>query len=391
MKAIVHTVVLVITVAGLLAANAFACTTFCLKNNGEVLFGRNYDWMIGDGVIFVNKRGVSKRSVVDQEKNQKTWVSSYGSVTFNQYGRENPMGGMNEIGLVIELMWLDGTRYPAADERPAVDVLEWIQFNLDTAATTAEVLANAESVRISSSIPLHYLVNDRAGNTATVEFLEGKLVYHSGNNLPVAALANDTYARSIDFSRKAKSPLSESSLDRFSRAAEKTAEFGKQQLTDKPAVDYAFEILNDVAQRNSTQWSVVYDQKRGRIYYRTRLSRAVKLIDARAFDFSCGSPVRVLDMNADLKGDVTSRFREYTRAANRDLIERSYNGTPFLKDTTAAERDLTAAYPEAFVCSVTNEASPKILATRPSHAVALNEVLYLVFPPYYVYKQIVSP
>ena len=31
-----------------------------------------------------------------------SWVSKYGSVTFNQYGRELPTGGMNEAGLVVE-------------------------------------------------------------------------------------------------------------------------------------------------------------------------------------------------------------------------------------------------------------------------------------------------
>jgi penicillin V acylase-like amidase (Ntn superfamily) len=31
-------------------------------------------------------------------------------VTFNQYGRNFPSGGMNEAGLVIELMWLEGSR-----------------------------------------------------------------------------------------------------------------------------------------------------------------------------------------------------------------------------------------------------------------------------------------
>jgi penicillin V acylase-like amidase (Ntn superfamily) len=44
------------------SSDVFACTTFCLKNNGEVLFGKNYDWTIGDGLVFVNKRGVSKIS-----------------------------------------------------------------------------------------------------------------------------------------------------------------------------------------------------------------------------------------------------------------------------------------------------------------------------------------
>src|SRR5687767_7326686 len=129
---------------------AFGCTAFCLKNSSEVLFGKNYDWSIGDGMLFVNKRGMSKISSLESEKNVAKWVSKYGSVTFNQYGWEQPSGGMNENGLAIELMWLDGTKYPKADGRPAIDVLEWIQYQLDTATNTAEVIRNAESVRIAS-------------------------------------------------------------------------------------------------------------------------------------------------------------------------------------------------------------------------------------------------
>src|SRR5215470_5207291 len=93
--------------SSLLSAPVSACTTFCLKNKGEMLFGRNYDYMFGDGMIMVNKRGVVKVSTSEAPEKPAQWTSKYGSVTFNQYGRENPMGGMNEAGLVIELMWLD--------------------------------------------------------------------------------------------------------------------------------------------------------------------------------------------------------------------------------------------------------------------------------------------
>ena len=81
-----------------LVSPSFACTTFCLKHNGEVLFGRNYDFRIGDALIFVNKRGVAKTATVGDSPNPAKWISRYGSVTFNQYGRENPTGGMNEAG-----------------------------------------------------------------------------------------------------------------------------------------------------------------------------------------------------------------------------------------------------------------------------------------------------
>src|SRR5215210_4777214 len=110
------------------ASAADACTTFCTRG----LFGRNYDFEIGHGMVLVNKRGLTKTS---QREQPASWTSRYGSVTFNQFGRDNATGGMNEKGLVVELMWLGGTEYPKADARPELGTLEWIQYQLDTAAT----------------------------------------------------------------------------------------------------------------------------------------------------------------------------------------------------------------------------------------------------------------
>jgi choloylglycine hydrolase len=288
MKKILVPIFSLLLVVCVSANQSLACTTFCLKNKNEIL---------------------------------------YGSVTFNQYGRENPMGGMNEAGLVIELMWLDGTQYPKADTRPTVDVLEWIQYQLDTALSVEEVLKNTEAMRITSRVTLHYLVNDKTGNSTTIEFLDGKLVAHAGDKLEVATLANDTYERSLKYAKTTapERAQSESSLDRFTRAAQKTREFDKQPRTEQEAVNYAFDILANVAQKNGTQWSIVYDQKRGKVYFRTRQSQAIKTIDAKAFDYACGSAVRIFDINAKESGDVTAKFTDYTRAANRDLIERSFN------------------------------------------------------------------
>lgn len=333
--------------------HAQACTTFCLKNNGDVLFGKNYDWMVGDGLVFVNKRGVAKVSNGEDRANPAKWISKYGSVTFNQYGRENPSGGMNEAGLVIELMWLDETQYPKADARPTVSTLEWIQYQLDTSATVEEVLRNAEKIRISSLVKLHYLVNDKAGNSATVEFLNGEFVARRGDTLPITALANHTYDESLAYSRTTSNEKARGrgSLDRFVRAAHKTSEFHKQAKSETEAVAYAFDILSNVAQERSTQWSIVYDQKRAKIHFRTLRAPQIKTIDAKAFDYSCGSKVKLFDMNAKGSGDVTASFVDYTRSANRDLIERAFNGTDFLKYLPDPFKDLLASYPEEFACS----------------------------------------
>src|SRR5215203_370540 len=332
--------------ASLFIAQSFGCTTFCLKNGGEVLFGKNYDWMIGDGMIFVNKRGVEKSAMTTGSETPARWTSKYGNVTFNQYGKDNPSGGINEAGLVIELMWLDDTQYPKPDTRPAIDVLEWIQYNLDISANVAEVIKNTEAVRIASPVKLHYLVSDRQGNSATVEFLDGNLVAHTGEKLAVSALTNDTYEKSLNYSKSvtAEKAKSESSFDRFTRAGQKSKEFAQKPKTEAEAVNYAFEILANVAQKNSTQWSIVYDQRRAKIHFRSMQSAGIKTIDTRAFDYTCGSAVKIFDVNAKESGDVTTKFIDYTHQANRSLIERAFNGTPFLKSVPASSRDELAAF-----------------------------------------------
>src|SRR4029078_10550574 len=106
----------------------------------------------------------------NQECETTRWRSRYGSITFNQYGKEFPTGGMNEKGLVVELMWLDETKYPSADKRPAIGVLQWIQYQLDNSTTIDEVIATDKKLRISATgtTPLHYLVADAYGKVATI-------------------------------------------------------------------------------------------------------------------------------------------------------------------------------------------------------------------------------
>lgn len=181
----------------------------------------------------------------------------------------------------------------------------------------------------------------------------------------------------------------ESSLDRFTRASTGAMEFAAGPKTEKAAVDHAFAMLDDVAQKGSTQWSIVYDQKRGKVYFKTRKSPEIKMVDMSAFDYSCSSPVKMFDMNAAGGGSVSRRFSTYTRAANRDLIERAFTGTDFLRSVPAAEKDAYAALPEKFPCGakapmITPE--PKQIAT----AVAAAGWPELIFPLYYVYKRVAS-
>lgn len=329
------------------AIPAPACTTFCLRDEGRVVFGKNYDWNVGDGMLIVNKRGVARTADLSGDPKPASWVSKHGSVTFNQYGRDFPSGGINEAGLTIELMWLDGSRYPDVDARPTVDVLQWIQYQLDNHATVDEALASDKGLRITSEVPIHYLVADRKGQVATVEFLDGRLVAHTGKDLPMAALANSTYAESLAFARKRGDDVPEGigSLNRFARAARRVRAFDGSD-----PVAYAFETLDQVAQPDYTQWSIVYEVDRGRVHFRTLDRRKIRTLDLKDVDFSCATPVRVLDLSADVQGDVAKRLVPYTRELNRDLVTASFRKTPFLARVPEAELERVTRYPESGVC-----------------------------------------
>src|SRR5436190_5770184 len=361
-KKVLVTVWSLIFVFGLAVDEALACTTFCLRGPGEVLFGRNYDFTIGDALIFVNKRGFSKTATVGDSRNPAKWIAKYGSVTFNQFGPENSTGGMDEMGLVVEQMWLDETEYPKDDARRTLGTQEWMEYLLDTSATTAEAVKNAEGVRIVSDVKVHYLISDKNGTAAAIEFVKGRMVVHAGDTLAVKTLTNDTYEKSIYYKHttSVEKDTSAGSLDRFTLAAQRTEQFEKQPKSEQEAVDYAFETLANVSIQDYTRWSIVYDQKRGKIYFRTLRSPQIKMIDTRGFDYSCGTPVKILDIDVKEPGDATSRFIDYTRKANRDLIERSFNGTDFLKGIPAGARDFLAAYSDSFICTSTQRAAAEL-------------------------------
>lgn len=335
--------------AGLIAATpVFACTSFSIANNGRVLVGYNYDWHLGDGLMFVNKRGLSKTSTVGAPNTAASWISKYGSVTFNQYGRDNPMGGVNEAGLVVQQMWQDAVRYPGHDNRPATGVLEWMQLQLDTRASTAEVLAGIEQTRIASRIPLHYMVCDRAGECAALEWIDGRLIAMPGLN----ALTNDTVADSLNFARSLgdqPAPGGAGSLQRFARAQQAGAGFSASSAAE--AVGKTFDTLDSLKQAGSTQWSIVYDLNEGQAHFRTRGNSAIKTLNFKSLDFGCATPTRVLDMNLAQVGAANPQLSDYTLQANRDLMQRSWRGTSFLKDIPQEVLEDEARHPERASCN----------------------------------------
>lgn len=316
--------------AGLLAAlPARPCTTCVLQGDGRLYFARNLDWIAEEGLVIVNPRELAKTAFVTPPHVPAKWTAKYGSVTFNQFGREQPFGGMNEAGLVVEQMMLMESEYPPADTRPEIGMLQWMQYQLDTCRTVAEVLAADERVRIEQpSVParVHYLICDAQGGIATIEFLGGKQVVHRGKDLPFRALANDTYASSLAHARANPAPETtpaqardRQSLSRFAHAATRAARF--TATTPERDLAYAFDTLEQVCQGEFTVWRIVYDIGAKRIHFRTRGTPQERVLDLKQLDFACQRTVQFADLKEAPTAGAGLKFRDLTEAEHRKYLD----------------------------------------------------------------------
>jgi len=207
--------------------NGFGCTTFALKNDNQILTGRNFDFMMDDGHMILNKRNVSKTVFESPPENQLKWTSKQGSITFNQVGRDFPYGGINESGLVIEQLWFNATKYPKPDHRYGISVLKWIQYQLDVSENIDDVINSDSRVRIEddSGAALHFFLTDRKGCCACIEFIEGEMKVKKGETLKVSVLTNNAYSESLEHLDSPKKERDNpniyicDSLQRFVRAA----------------------------------------------------------------------------------------------------------------------------------------------------------------------------
>jgi len=298
------------------ARPAHACSAFLRGGPAGPVLGKSYDWDDERGLVLVNKRGMDKRALVlSPGFSPAAWRSSLASLTFNQYGRELPNGGINEAGLTVEVLILPETTYELADARPAVTELGLVQYLLDQASTTAEAIELARKVRVDAvHARIHYFVCDAAASCGTLEFLGRKLVVSSGDAMPVRAVTNSPYAGSV---RALARPRTVSgSLARFALLA--------GRLRDAPEgspVAAAFADLEAVRFEDSTQWQIVYELRARRVHYRSRRHPSVKTVALGAFPPACVDPVMMLDISSDRAGDVASAFVPYREEANRALVE----------------------------------------------------------------------
>ena len=119
---------------------AQACSRALFKNSeGSVFTGRSMDWMNATATdLYLFPRGLSREGGTSGDTLK--WTSKYGSLISSFYNAATA-DGINEKGLVANLLYLSVSDYGAPEGKPTLNIAAWTQYVLDNFATVAEAVA----------------------------------------------------------------------------------------------------------------------------------------------------------------------------------------------------------------------------------------------------------
>jgi len=308
-------------------AVTWSCSAIVFKNDQSVYLAKNFDWTYSNGYVIKNLRNIAKRAFTGFTNNPVAWTSRYGSISFNQNGKEMPYGGINEKGLAVEMLWLDYTEYKLDTNLPMLNELEWIQYQLDNYSTVDEVLQNLDQFSVYPlKGKIHYIVADAEGKSVVIEHLGGKINYESLETNQCQAITNYDLTTSKNwFTNKenAKKGNVTHALFRYFKLQENIE---RRDFVKMLSAQTAMDVLDEVAIKKGefkTQWSIVYDLKKRLIYFKSAEEKTLKHIAFNELDFN--QHIQAIDVNTTGKGSVHTRMGDYTQGTNMQLIKFSFD------------------------------------------------------------------
>ena len=231
----------------------YACSGFAAFDDTEqAIFGRNFDWHEHPALILFTgpPDGYASVSMVD--------------ISYLGYGSDNtplddpkrlldapylPFDGMNAEGLAVCMMAVSHAEGGNDPGKITLDSLELIRLMLDYAENVPQALALIRDFNVDfGSVPIHYLLADRAGNSAVVEYLDGEaIVVHTEGKWQAAT----------NFILSEENPTGmDSSCWRYNHITQTLSE-ANGRLDEGSGM----KLLREVSQSGEmgTRWSVIYD------------------------------------------------------------------------------------------------------------------------------------
>ncbi len=345
MQAFFRYLMLFVVSSALMTADiAMACTrAVYLGPEDRLRTGRSMDWklpMVSN--LWAMPRGVARDGAAGERSAQ--WVAEFGSLVTTGYDISTA-DGMNEAGLVVNLLWEVEASYPEDDgETPRISLSVFPQYLLDRFATVADAVEDLRENPVlvaGGEVPVgppgraatvHVSISDATGDSAIIEFVDGEMViwhdrsyqvmtnepsfdrqlavleYWSGVNprefLPGTVRASDRFVRAHFYINS----VVQSDDPRIAAAS-------VFSVIRQTSVPWGISVA-DQPNLSTTRWRVVADHKDRRYYVESVISPSVFWVDLDALDLSEGADIRKLDLGLDmervLSGEVSGLFESAT-------------------------------------------------------------------------------
>jgi choloylglycine hydrolase len=305
----------------------------------RVLTGRSMDWklpMVSN--LWAFPRGMARHGAAGERSVE--WTSRYGSLIVSGYDIATA-DGMNEAGLVVNLLWEVEATYPEDDGvTPRISVSVFPQYLLDRYATVAEAVADLRENPVlvqGGEVPVgppgkaatvHVSLSDATGDSAVIEFVNGEMTIWHDRSYQV--MTNEpTYDRQLAILEYWKGvnpreflPGTVRATDRFVRAHFYINSV-VQSADPRIAAAAVFSVIRQVSvplgisiegqpNLSTTRWRVVADQKDRRYYLESAVSPSVFWVDLGNLDLAEGSAPMKLDLGVDMErvlaGEVSALF-----------------------------------------------------------------------------------
>ena len=315
-----------------------ACTRVVYQGkDNTVLTARSMDWKEDTrSNLWIFPRGMKRNGEIG--KNPLEWTSKYGSVVASAYDICST-DGMNEKGLVANLLGLAESEYPQWDgKKPGLSIAAWVQYILDNFATVDEAVSYVEKGTfevVSDMMPdgtrmatLHLSISDADGDNAIFEYIGGELKIHHDKSYQVMTnspvfdqqLALNDYWKNIGGTTFL--PGTNRAADRFVRASFYINAIPKVADT-RTAVASVFSVIRNTSvplgittpnepNISSTRWRTVSDQKNKVYFFESTIQPNVFWVNLQDVDFSEKAPVKMLDLvsGKTYAGNTAEQFVE---------------------------------------------------------------------------------
>lgn len=363
--AAVTTVLSLLTLAP--AADACSRVTW-LGPDGMVITGRSMDWPYS---FHSHLYAVPTGSTQDGAGgvNSLTWTRKYGAIEVA--GTTDPSGpidgvfdGMNTTGLVANLLYLGESDFGPAptDNRPRLSFAGWVDYVLTSFSTVNEVVDAFTNPSIyvvpinfgpgaAAHPTVHLSVNDASGDSAIIEYLDGKPVIHHGRQYQVMT-NSPTYDEQLklnaawdDKDKNKDLPGSIQSQDRFVRASYYLSKL-PQATDERQAVAGVFSVMRNVSvpwgvgdpehpNLSPTYWRSVADSTNKVYYFESALSPDIVWVNLDNINLGPGSGVRAVAVegNYSIIGNID---KELTPAAPIAFLAPTAANTAGLSHPAAA-------------------------------------------------------